>query len=123
MKKIKPIKPKLRRRITNAIKCLKGEPWPMPLTYELPKVERYNVQSFAAKHVTGRDFDEWAPENMGEIIQKEMAAELCNALLQAGAIEITTEPADPQEYDPWAGTVYCAKIRVVMPEKKEVQKR
>ena len=118
MRKIKPIKPKLGRRIVAAIRALKGEPWPAEIVSTPLKIERHNIQSFGISHVTGRYFDEWAPEGMDEVIRKHLAADLGRALLEAGAIEITAEPADPQKHDLFAGTVYRAKIRVAMPEKE-----
>lgn len=113
-------KTKLITRILNAYRALRGDPWPAQIVVSYPpKIERHNIQTFKSEHVTGRDFDEWAPETIGEIIQKEMVAELCEALLQAGAIEMTTEPADLRKYDPFAGTVYSARVRVVMPKEED----
>lgn len=118
MKKIKPIKPKLGHRMAAAIRALKGEPWPVQMVYNLPKAERYNIQAFGRQHVTGLHFDEWAPVDMDKIHREEIAALLGKDLLQAGAIEITAEPARRDVYGPCAGTVYRAKVRVAMPEKE-----
>ena len=56
---------------------------------------------------------------MDKVVREGIAERLGLDLLQAGAIEITTEQADPAVYGPFSGTVYRAKVRVAMPEKKE----
>lgn len=121
MKKIKPIKPRLGHRIANAVKCLKGEPWPVALSFELPKIERHEIQAFGCQHVCRRHIDEWAPVDMDKVARERIALNLGRDLLQAGAIEITTEPANPAIHGPFPGTVYRAKVRVVMPAEKEAQ--
>lgn len=119
MKKIKPIKPKLGRRIAAAVRALKGEPWPAQIvSAPLDNIWHYNIQAFGRQHVTGLHFDEWAPVDMDKIHREEIAAQLGKDLLQAGAIEITAEPASRDVHGPCAGTVYRAKVRVVMPEKE-----
>ena len=123
MKKIKPIRTRLGHRIANAVKALKGEPWPEQIAFELPKIERYKFQTFVRQHVCGRCYDEWAPVDMDKINREEIAAQLGKDLLQAGAIKITTEQLDPEVhgrwYGPFPGKIYRAKIRVVLPEEKE----
>lgn len=116
-------KPKLGARIEAAIRALRGEPFPAISVPTLPKLERHNIQTFACQHVTSRYFDERAPEGTAESVaeglRKSAARQLVQDLLRTGAIEVTTEPARPELYGPDAGTIYLAKIRVVMPEKED----
>lgn len=118
MKKIERIKPKLGRRIANAISCLKGEPWPRVITYEPVKLERRNILTFGRVKMTPLHIDEWVRVDWDEIHREEIAAELGKDLLRAGAIDITTEQVDRGLYDPRGGMVYRAKIYVAMPEKE-----
>lgn len=115
MKKIERIKPKLGRRIANAIKCLKGEPFPQAITYEPVKLERRNILPFCRVQTAPLHIDEWVRADWDKIHREEIAAALGKDLLQAGAIEITTEQASRDRYDPRVVTIYRAKVYVAMP--------
>ena len=115
MKKIKPIKPKLGHRIANAVRALKGEPWPVQImAFTPPRVERCDIQTFACCLTVGLHFDEDAQTALGEVYQEEIAAKLSRdlgrELLQAGAIEIKTTRDDVRMKN-----TYRAELRVVMP--------
>ena len=121
MEKIKPIKPRLGRRIAAAIRALQGELWPAQIVYEPPKIERHNILSFGRMQIAPRHIDEWVQADWDKIQREEIAANLGKDLLQAGAIKITAEPTDPRVYGPFAGTVYRSKVLVAMPTEKEAQ--
>ena len=114
MKKIKPVRPSLGHRIANAVKALKGEPWPAQIVFNPPPPVKYNparVETFAARrtyffpgsgHITREEFLERQ--------RHLLAREIGKTLLSFGAIEFCEEGNE---------TAMQARIRVVMPEKKE----
>lgn len=108
-------KPKLSQRIANAVRALRGEPWPAVI--EGPKITytRPDVQTVYAETSCPMAFiDLQGPEVTDAAARRDIAALIGMELLDAGAIKIT------RDADIRAGRFcYRGQVRVVMPGEED----
>ena len=106
-------KVKFTQRIANAVRALRGDPWPEVLDFPLPKVEvtPLHLETFQVERSVPLEFiDLQGQEVLAETVRRELATSIGKGLMDAGAIEISKRA----EFD--KGRFYFrAKVRVAMP--------
>lgn len=109
-------KEKFSKRIANAVRALRGDPWPVVFEPILPKVgatplRLETVQ--AERTVPLMVLDMTGPENVTETVRRDLGSIIGKGLMDAGAIEIC------RNVDLDHGTVtYRVTVRVAMPEEE-----
>lgn len=107
-------KVKFTQRILNAVRALRGEPWPCAPVVETPPVEvcRYKIETFMTTGSVPLEYiDLRGPEVVATAARQDLADHIGRAMMDAGAVEVT-KTADIK-----AGLLYFrAKVRVAMPE-------
>ena len=108
-------KTKLSARIANAVRALRGEPWPAVIeapriTYTCPAIQTVGAETSCPLEF----IDQQGPEVTAEAALRDISALIGKALLDAGAIKIT-KTADI----PGGRLYYRGRVRVVMPEKED----
>lgn len=104
-------KTKLSTRIANAVRALRGEPWPAviegpKITYTRPAIQTIGAETSCPIEL----IDLQGPEVTDEEVRRDIAKLIGKELLTAGAIEIT------RTTDFRAGLFgYRGRVRVVMP--------
>ena len=110
-------KEKLTKRIANAVRALRGNPWPVVFEPILPKMEAtpLRLETFKAEKSVPLEFvDLQGREVLDETIRREMATRIGKKLMTTGFIEIT------KKVDVDAGTLtYMGRVRVAMPEEEK----
>lgn len=110
-------KTNLSTRIANALRALRGDPWPVTfiegpkITYTTPAVETYAIEHA----VDWELFDLQGPEVTEERVRSRIADRIGRELLESGAIAIKRRPDIPK------GIIYYrGEVRVVMPGEEGV---
>lgn len=101
------------RRIYNACRALRGDPWPQVSRVTIPPlvVEWPNIQTCAAAKTFSNDERSLlAPEDMNRIALVEITDALATFLMSGVTIH-------PEEIP--GGIRYTGRLRVVMPEKED----
>ena len=110
------------RRIYNACRALRGEPWPQEvIRFEyLPRQEeRRDIKTL----LVGVEFHEMNakqmdPDQLREHVTSVLSGELAHTLAAEGAVEIAREVRGGAT--PWERyTRFTGRLQVVMPKKKE----
>lgn len=106
-------KVKFTQRIANAVRALRGDPWPAVLDFPLPKMEvtPLHLETFqVGLDVRLMVLDMQGPETTAERARRDLGALIGKGLMDAGAIEIT------KKVDMDRGVLkYGARVRVAMP--------
>jgi hypothetical protein len=109
-------KVKFTQRIANAVRALRGDPWPVVFEPVLPKMDAtpLRLETFGAERtVPLMLLDMQGPETVAETARRDLAPLIGKGLMDAGAIEIT------KNVDLDRGTLtYGAKVRVARPEEE-----
>lgn len=108
-------KTKLSLRIANAVRALRGEPWPAVI--EAPKITyiRSVIQTIGAETSCPLEFiDLQGPEVTAETALRDISALIGKELLDAGAIKII-KTADI----PGGRLYYRGRVQVVMPGEED----
>lgn len=110
-------KAKFTQRIANAVRALRGDPWPVVFEPILPKMDvtPLRLETFQAGldiHLMVLDMQ--GPETTAERARRDLASLIGKGLMDAGAIEIT------KKVDMDHGLLrYGARVRVAMPEEEK----
>lgn len=105
---------RITKRIANAVRALRGEPWPAMIEAPEIKETRANVQTCGAEYrVPLEHLDLLGPMCMDDEAHRAVASIIGRRLLETGCIEFDRVP------DIACGVIrYRGKVRVVMPEKE-----
>lgn len=110
-------KEKLSKRILNAARALRGEPWPQVYEFAAPKLEvtPLRLETFQAEcSVPLMAVDMQGPENTAAEARQDLARLIGRKLMDAGAIRVT------KSVDLAQGVLtYRARVQVAMPEEDD----
>lgn len=109
-------KAKFSQRIVNAVRALRGDPWPVVFEPIRPKMDEtpLRLKTFqVGLDVPLTVLDMQGPETAVERARQDLASLIGKGLMNAGAIEIT------KKVDMDHGLLkYGARVRVAMPEEE-----
>jgi hypothetical protein len=110
-------KTKFTQRIANAVRALRGDPWPAVLEFPLPKMEvtPLRLETFKAEQaVPLMVLDMQGHEAIAMTVRRDLASLIGKGLMDAGVIEIS------KTVDLDRGLLrYGARVRVAMPEEEQ----
>ncbi|MBO5917691.1 MAG: hypothetical protein J6Q14_02860 [Oscillospiraceae bacterium] len=110
-------KVKFTQRIANAVRALRGEPWPTVFEAAVPKVEAtpLRLETFQVEQIVPlMVLDMQGQETIAMTVRRDLASLIGKGLMDAGAIEIT------KNVDLDRGTLtFRGRVRVAMPEEEK----
>jgi hypothetical protein len=114
---MKTKKVKFTQRIANAVRALRGDPWPVVFEPILPKMEvtPLRLETFKAEQaVPLMVLDMQGQETVAMAVRRDLASLIGKGLMDAGVIEII------KTVDLDRGTLtYGARVRVARPEEEQ----
>lgn len=107
------------RRVYNAYRALRGEPWPQVFQFANPPLvveKRPDIKTlFVGIKVHKLDAERMGPDRLREFVTDNLSKKLARTLTAEGTFETAQE--DGEAWDQY--TQYTGRLQVVMPEKKE----